>query len=105
MFHSLGLFGIYLMLYGNIWGWAVVTDDDTKGLSSVWHIYEVSRNLQAKISASDVVGRLGSCLQEVTPGRNATIADVSVCVRVCLFKSGEEKGIDHVQLSWKGFRI
>jgi hypothetical protein len=51
-----------------------------KGLR-LWHIYEVSRDLQAKISASNAMGRLGSCLQDTIPGRIATIEDVAVCLR------------------------
>lgn len=75
------MFGIYVIFYGIIWGWAVLGENDTKGPPAVWHIYEVSRDLQAKISASNALSRLGSCLREAIPGRNATIEDVEVCLR------------------------
>jgi hypothetical protein len=70
-----------MIFYGIIWGWAILGKDDTKGPPALWHIYEVSRDLQATISASNAMGRLGSCLQDTIPGRIATIEDVAVCLR------------------------
>lgn len=41
----------------------------------------VSRDLHAKIGGPSLIERLGSCLQETIPHRNATIEDVSSCLK------------------------
>ena len=63
--------------------WAIITDDgNDDGQPSPWHVFVVSRNLQAKIGGPSSIEQLGTCLQEAIPYRNATIADVSRCLGI-----------------------
>lgn len=71
--------GIYVMFYGIIWGWAVQFTEDSP--RSVYHFYRVSHDLQAKIDAPNALRALSDCLKEAIPDRNASIADVSICLK------------------------
>ncbi|KAH6709102.1 hypothetical protein BKA61DRAFT_659083 [Leptodontidium sp. MPI-SDFR-AT-0119] len=73
---SWGILGLYILFYGIIWLWAVMFED-----RSVWHMYTVSRDLQAKITTEAVLSKLVACLHEAIPERNATIADFSACLK------------------------
>ncbi|KAH7416636.1 hypothetical protein BKA64DRAFT_739263 [Cadophora sp. MPI-SDFR-AT-0126] len=75
---SWGILGLYLLLYAIVWLWAVMFGDAP---NSVWHMYTVSRDLQAKIAIENVLGKLGACLHKMIPERNATIADISLCLK------------------------
>ena len=75
---SFGMLGIYISFCGIIWGWAVMPANSP---TSVWHMYKISRDLQAKIDAKHALSKLAACLQEAIPERNATIADFSTCLK------------------------
>jgi hypothetical protein len=69
---SIGFLEMWIMFYGIIWGWAVIVTESPPG---VWH--KVFRDIQAKIDASHSLSSFAACLQQATPERNATIADIS----------------------------
>jgi hypothetical protein len=81
MYTTLGILGIYTMFYGIIWLWAVMMNDDGPGPPSVWYMCSAYRDLQAKIDAPYALASLASCLQEAIPSHNATIKDVSACLK------------------------
>jgi hypothetical protein len=86
MAFSIGMLGLFIMFYGIIWVWAVMVDEPR----GVWPTYMVSRDLQAKIDAQHALSRLAACLQEAIPERNATIADISTCLKAMGMKEAYE---------------
>jgi hypothetical protein len=79
---TLGILSISVLFCGIIWVWATITDDGNgNGLPSPWHVFVVSRDLQAKIGGPSAIERLGSCLKETIPHHNATIEEVSRYLR------------------------
>jgi hypothetical protein len=47
-------------------------------------------DVQAKIDAQNGLSRLAACLQEAIPERNATIADISTCLKAMGMKEAYE---------------
>jgi hypothetical protein len=86
MAFSIGMLGMYIMFYGIIWGWAVLIDAP----QGVWPTYKVFMDVQAKIDVQNVLPRLAACLQEAIPERNATIADISTCLKAIGMKEAYE---------------
>ena len=83
LYVTLSILAVYILFYAVIWMWGTITDDGTEnGLPSPWHIFVVSRKLQAKIGGPSSIEHLGTCLEEAIPHRDATIADVSRCLRI-----------------------
>lgn len=75
---SIAFLGLWILFICVIWAWAVVVTESPPG---VWHVYTVWREVQAKIEVPYALWRLAACLRESIPKRNATIADISTCLR------------------------
>jgi hypothetical protein len=88
----IGMLGLFIMFYGIIWGWAVLVDE-TRG---VWPTYKIFMDVQAKIDARNALSRLAACLQEAIPERNATIADISTCLKAMGVKEAYEEVVPTV---------
>jgi hypothetical protein len=91
----IGMLGLFIMFYGIIWGWAVMTVGEPGG---VWRTYKVFRDMQAKIDAPHALSRLAACLQEAIPERNATIADISTCLKAMGVKEAYEEVVPTVSV-------
>ncbi|CZR52494.1 uncharacterized protein PAC_02371 [Phialocephala subalpina] len=75
---SIAFLGMWIMFIGIIWGWAVIVLETPPG---VWHVYKVWRDVQSKIDAPHALWSLAQCLQQAIPERNATIVDISTCLK------------------------
>ena len=76
MWMSWSFFLMFLMFYGVIWFWS-----NGLGKSSLVEMHQAWRGFQAKIDTSDALARLTTCLHEVLPDHNATVADFSGCLK------------------------
>jgi hypothetical protein len=48
---------------------------------SMWHRYELANTFDAKIDVHDALDKLVDCIQRQIPERNATIEEVTACLR------------------------
>jgi hypothetical protein len=47
----------------------------------MWHRYELANALDTKIDVQDALDKLVDCIQRRIPERNATIEEVTTCLR------------------------
>ncbi|KAE9366636.1 hypothetical protein N431DRAFT_445352 [Stipitochalara longipes BDJ] len=71
--------GTWLAFYGMIWLWAVLRYPGSQ--QSLLQMSRIWREFQTKMETKDALTKLTSCLREAIPDRNATIADITTCLK------------------------
>jgi hypothetical protein len=76
--------GTWLAFYGTIWVWATLYPVHHSTIQMAW----VWRDFQAKMDTADALTKLTTCLRDAIPDRNATIADITTCLKEMGIKEG-----------------
>jgi hypothetical protein len=71
--------GAWFAFYGTIWLWAVLHYPGSQ--QSVLQMSRVWVEFQSKMETKDALTKLTTCLREAIPDRNATIVDVTACLK------------------------
>ena len=71
---------VHLSNFGAAWAWATIKLSNAPH-DTVLESHRIWVDFQAKINVQDALFKVTTCLHDALPDRNATITDISVCLK------------------------